>query len=165
LDIVFRPEAEDEALEARQNEQDLVNSADPSQASTTLRPIGEFMTPLPLTRECVREAAPVAGCYLIYLEDRPYYAGMSVTNMRRRLSAHAVGRGSRMVRAMLANGRAMYFECCAVDPFFFAHEREDVVRAESWFMLLHTGEPLPGNLRLDGLSLVGSRDPIPPARS
>ena len=133
--------------------------------STTVRPIGEFMKPLPLRRECVREAPAAAGCYLIYLEGRPYYAGVSLTNIRRELSAHAVGRGSRLVRVMLAEGHAMDFEWCAVDPLCFAHEREDVIRAESWFMLLHTGEPLSGNLRLDGLSLIGSRDRMRPGQS
>lgn len=81
---------------------------------------------------------------------------MSRTDIRSRLLAHAAGRGSRMIRAMLIENRAMSFEYCAVDPLMFTHSAEDIERVESWFMLLHAGEPLPGNLKLDGLSLVAS---------
>jgi hypothetical protein len=116
------------------------------------------MTPLPLTPEETRSVPRIAGCYLVYLDDQPYYAGMSRTDMRSRLRAHAAGRGSKMIRAKLAEGRPMYFEYCETDPAFFVHGTEDIMRAESWFMLLHSGEPLPGNLKLDGLSYVGSRD-------
>lgn len=111
------------------------------------------MTPLPLTREHVRLVPPGLGCYFIYLGDQPYYAGMSRTSMRARLWAHATGRGSKMVRLMVAAGRAMYFEYCAVDPSSQAATRQDIARAEFCFLLLHTGQLLPGNLKADGLSL------------
>jgi hypothetical protein len=47
----------------------------------------------------------------------------------------------------------MYFEYCAIDLAFPATGARDIARTEFAFMLLHTGKPLPGNLKLDGLSL------------
>ena len=116
-------------------------------------PSGEFMTPLPLERVHVRSVPSSPGCYFIYVGDQPYYAGMSRTSMRKRIWAHATGRGSKMIQQMLADGHAMYFEYCAIDPAFPATGARDIARTEFAFMLLHTGKPLPGNLKLDGLSL------------
>jgi hypothetical protein len=116
-------------------------------------PRGEFMTPLPLEAEHVRTVPRSAGCYFIYVAAQPYYAGMSRTDMRKRIWAHTTGRGSRMIRQMLAIGQPMYFEYCAADPASTAGSARDIARAEFVFMLLHTGELLPGNLKLDGLSL------------
>jgi hypothetical protein len=116
------------------------------------------MTPLSFTLRDIATVPEVAGCYWIYVDAEPFYAGMSRCNMRRRLRAHASGRGSRAVFHELGAGRRLSFEYCAVDHEMFAHAGQDIERAESWFMLLHTGEPLRGNRKLDGLSLVGSRD-------
>lgn len=57
-----------------------------------------------------------------------------------------------MIRQVLAAERSMYFEFCEVQMAEISTTR-DVARAEFAFMLLHTGELLPGNLRADGLSL------------
>ena len=62
---------------------------------TRPQPTGEFMTPLPLTRPNLDSVPLIAGCHLVYLDDQPYYAGMSRTNMRARLRAHVTGRGAK----------------------------------------------------------------------
>jgi len=124
----------------------------PKSATEDRMPTGEFMAPLMLERQHVRSVPESPGCYLVYLGDQPFYAGMSRTNMRKRIWAHATGRGSRMIRQALTAGQPMYFEYCAIDPAFPATSNRDVARTEFWFMLLLTGKPLPGNLRLDGMS-------------
>jgi hypothetical protein len=118
-----------------------------------LRPTGDFMTPLPLLREHVRLVPRTPGCYVIYVDDQPYYAGMSKISMRARLWAHATGKGSRMVRQMIQAERTMYFEYCAIDPASLVSTGRDIARAEFYFMLMHTGELLPGNRKADGISL------------
>lgn len=126
-----------------------------------LTPRGEFMAPLRLLREHVRLVPQSPGCYLIYLDEQPYYAGMSRTNIQRRLWAHATGRGSKRVRLMLALGRIMYFEYLDV----YASESitaRDVAGTEFFFMMMHTGNILPGNVRADGYLLL-SREPTPPS--
>lgn len=120
------------------------------------RPRGEFMIPLPLDRDHVRRVPRTAGCYIIYIGESAYYAGMSRTDLRTRLWAHATGRGSKMIRQKLAEALPMYFEYCNVDAESHS-SRYDISRAEFCFMLLHTGVPLPGNLKLDGISLFSNR--------
>ena len=96
---------------------------------------------------------PVLAATSFTLETSRTYAGMSRTNMRKRIWAHATGRGSKMIRQMLADGHAMYLEYCAIDVETPAASARDIARTEFAFMLLHTGRPLPGNVKLDGLSL------------
>jgi hypothetical protein len=115
------------------------------------------MTPLPLLREHVRLVPNSPGCYIIYLDDQPYYAGMSRTSIRTRLWAHATSQGSKMIRQMLAEGRTLYFEYYDVYPSEGTSMR-DVARAELVFLLMHTGKLLPGNLKADGLSLFPDKE-------
>lgn len=61
------------------------------------RPHGEFMVHLPLDRDHIRPVPQCAGAYFIYRHDKAFYAGMSTVSLKRRLWAHATGRGSRMV--------------------------------------------------------------------
>jgi hypothetical protein len=63
---------------------------------------------------------------------------------------------------MLAAGRTMYFEYYAIDPLSQANTSRDIARAEFLFILLLTGERLPGNLKVDGLALFP--DPTLPPR-
>jgi hypothetical protein len=120
------------------------------------------MTPLPLIRKQVRLTPQTPGCYVIFLEHEPYYAGMSTTSMRARLLAHVSGRGSKAIRLLLAAERTLYFEYCAMDPTSIAGSPRDVARAEFFFLLMHTGELLPGNRKADGISLFP--DPHLPSR-
>ena len=138
----------------------VVASPSDTPSSAGHSPRGEFMVLLPLERKHVRAVPKSAGCYFIYLGEQPYYAGMSRTDMRKRIWVHATGRGSRMIRQMLADGHPMYFEYCAIDPASTATSARDIARTEFVFMLLHTGQPLPGNLKVDGLSLFP--DPTSP---
>jgi len=57
-----------------------------------------------------------------------------------------------MIRLMLAQGRTLYFEYYDVYPSE-ATSMRDVARAEFAFLVMHTGQLLPGNLKADGLSL------------
>jgi hypothetical protein len=114
------------------------------------QPLGEFMIPLPLASEYVTRVPRRAGCYLVYLGHHPYYAGMSRVDIRRRLSAHVSGRGSRMIRQMMAEGHKLYFEYCSVEDGTLTTSA-DIELAELWFMLFHTADLLPGNLKADGI--------------
>ncbi|CAG0978975.1 hypothetical protein BURK2_01729 [Burkholderiales bacterium] len=130
-----------------------------SSLAPTLIPLGEFMTPLQLTRESIYSVPQTAGCYLIYLEEQPFYAGMSACNIRSRLWAHATGRGSKRVRHMLACQRAMYFEYLEVFPWEDCPSQV-VAGTEFVFMMLHSGGLLPGNMRADNFRHFGiERDP------
>jgi hypothetical protein len=119
-----------------------------------MAPEGNFMTPLPLTREHIYSAPQRAGCYFIYLEDQPFYAGMSASNIRARLWAHATGRGSKQVRRELACQRPMYFEYVDVSASD-AYPADVIAATEFVFMMLHSGRLLPGNKRADNYRRFG----------
>jgi hypothetical protein len=128
-------------------------------SESAVTPAGQFMELVALTVANTRCVPRVPGCYFIYVDGQPYYAGMSAVDLRKRLHAHAAGKGSRLVRSMIAQGKAVAFEYCEVEADFFAASSRDVKRTESWFMLLHTGRPLPGNRRLDGLKFISEPRP------
>ena len=116
-------------------------------------PLGNFMTPLPLSAEGLKRVPHSPGCYIIYLGNQPFYAGMSKQSIRTRLRAHLVGRGSKLVRAMLGEGKAMYFEYYDVYPWENTAP-EQVNALEFAFMtMLGDGPLLPGNLRADNYRL------------
>lgn len=117
-----------------------------------VRPVGEFMDAMPFEAEFIRLAPHKPGCYLVYVEDQPYYVGMSRKSIRTRLWLHSSGRGSKMIREMLAAKRPMYFEYCDVQASDLTASR-DPAAAELVFMLLLDGKIPPGNLRVDGVRL------------
>jgi predicted GIY-YIG superfamily endonuclease len=128
--------------------------SDAQSPEPVVTPEGSFMTPLPLTREHIHSVPQRAGCYFIYLEDQPFYAGMSAFNIRARLLAHATGRGSKQVRRELARQRPMYFEYLDVSVSD-AYSSEVIAATEFVFMMLHSGRLLPGNMRADNYRRFG----------
>jgi len=123
------------------------------------RPVGEFMDAMPFEPGFVGLAPHKPGCYLVYVEDEPYYVGMSRRSIRRRLWSHVTGRGSRMIKQMLVRNRPMYFEYCDVQVSDVTAGR-DVAASELVFMLLLNGKIPVGNLRVDGLRVFP--DPTSP---
>ena len=118
------------------------------------------MTPHRLTREHITLVPRSAGCYFIYLEDQPFYAGMSESNIQRRLWAHATGRGSKRVRQMLGLGRVMYFEY--LDVYCGeTYAEQEVAGTEFVFMMLHNGRLPPGNMRADNCLHFGKERRMP----
>ena len=112
---------------------------------------GEFMDLLPLNEEGLRSVPATAGCYIIYLDGSPFYVGRSRVDLRRRLVAHARGRGSRAVRELPSKQRQrLKFEYCDVRESDGVVTPEDIAGTEFFFMAMFTGNRPRGNLRWDG---------------
>lgn len=74
------------------------------------------------------------------------------TAIRKRLWAHPTGRSPKKIRQLLDNAGPLFFEYCPVDAQTGGNPR-DIARTAFCLLLLHTGAPLPGNMKLDGMSL------------